>query len=1084
MTASEGDVFDFPASNAQKRLWFTHQLNPESAAYNIPVAFQLQGQVNIDALRGALNDVVARHEALRTTFEAPNGQPRQIVAPHLTLEVPLNDLRSLPATQREEEVQRRVEAVAYAPFDLRSGPLIRARLIQLASAHYVLVLSMHHIVSDGWSLGVLARELEAHYAARMSNADCRLPDLAIQYPDYTLWHQKWVSEQVINDQLPYWREQLEDGVPPLELPVDAMSQDAKTFRGGGRTIAIGADRVAELRSIGATENATLFQVTLAAFKALLYRYTNQRDISIGTPVAHRPRLELESLIGFFANTLVLRTQWAGDPSFRTLLRKVRETTLGAYDHQDVPFEHLVQELQPERDLRRNPFFQVLFMLQNPPMQLELPGLEVDRYTITRKTSKFDLVVELWEHDGEIRGEIEYDADLFDKATIDRMVGHYKQLLKGVTANPGHLLSELPVLTPAEREQVLVTQNATSSPYPREQTVHELVEAQAEKNPDVRAVVHDEDAVTYRGLNRAADRFARRLRTAGVNSGTRVGLYVPRSIDMIVGVLGILKAGGAYVPLDPADPDARIQFIIEDSEISVVVIPSAIAADGRWEGVVHVPLDDSQKSAGEIFGQTGDATGDDMAYVLHTSGSTGKPKGVMMPHRPLVNLLTWQGRQPGFDRPARVLQYAPLGFDVSFQEIVSTLSAGGTLHLIDESMRRDFGALLRYVNEHRIERVFFPFVALQQLCKTAMQQEVYPRCLRQVITAGEQLKVGPAMRQFFKSVAPCTLYNQYGPTETHVVTQHVLSDDVAGWPKLPPIGRPIANTSIYILDPQGNPLPVGVPGELHVGGDALADGYCNRPTETEHRFRSRALTSSEEVPLYATGDRAKYRSDGTIEFLGRLDRQVKIRGYRVEPGEVEAALNREPSVQQAAVRATSTEPQRLVAYVVPTDDNAVKGLALRRALRKELPDYMVPDRVVPVTEFPMTPSGKVDYAALPELGQIAPNRKEGTKPRTDRERLLTDIVADALQVDTVGVEENLFDLGVNSLMIAQIVRSVQEAEMPLTIRDFFAYQTIAGLAARAKEVETSRREREEALRARIKQMAPHEVKRLLQEKRNQ
>jgi amino acid adenylation domain-containing protein len=612
----------------------------------------------------------------------------------------------------------------------------------------------------------------------------------------------------------------------------------------------------------------------------------------------------------------------------------------------------------------------------------------------------------------------------------------------------------------------------------------LVEAQARETPDARAVVDAGDVVTYQELNQAADRLARKLRTRGVGPGERVGLYVPRSIEMIVGVLGILKAGGAYVPLNPDDPKARIEFIIEDAEISIVVAPSATATDIRWKDIVCVPLDDGQDAVGRISGHMGSAGGDDTAYVLYTSGSTGRPKGVMMPHQPLVNLLTWQTRQPGFDRPARVLQYAPLGFDVSFQEIFSTLSGGGTLHLVDEAMRRDFATLLRYINDYRIERVFLPFVALQQLCMTAVQQEVYPRSLRHVITAGEQLKVEPSIRRFFKAVAPCTLHNQYGPTETHVVTQHVLPDTVEEWPELPPIGCPIANTSIYILDPHGQPVPVGVPGELHVGGDALATGYCNRPTETKHRFRSHALASSTEARLYATGDRAKYRSDGTIEFLGRMDRQVKIRGYRVEPGEVEAALARQPRIQQAAVRAVGAEMHRLVAYVISAGEKPVEEIALRRVLSQELADYMVPERIITVAQFPMTASGKVDYAALPEPERVAPNRKGGTKPRTERERLLTGFVADALQVDTVGVDENLFDLGLNSLMVAQIVRSVQEAKVPLTIRDFFAYQTIENLAERAEESDTARREREEALRARIKQMTPREVKRLLQEKRNQ
>jgi amino acid adenylation domain-containing protein len=1061
---AEEPAAELPLSFAQERLWFLEQLSPGLAVYNLPLAVRLRGRLDRPALARSLAAAVRRHEALRTRFHFDAGRPVQIVVTPAEVEVPLPlvDLRApgssrggkAPPRPAAESVAREVarlgEGEAARTFDLARGPLLRGCLLWLDREEHLLLLTLHHIASDGWSLGVLIGELGRLYAGEA------LPELPVQYPDYALWQRGWLRGEVLASQLTWWRDQLA-GLPVLQLPADRPRPAVLSHRGAQLRAELPAPALAALRQLGREVGVTLFMTLLAGFHALLARISGQEDFAVGTAVANRGRRELEGLIGFFVNTLALRASVAGEPSFHRLVARVRQVTLGAYAHQEVPFEKLVEELRPARDTGQNPLVQVMLVLQNAPVpRLSLPGLELVGVPVASRTAKFDLLVSLSEHPDGITGTWEYDADLFDPATVARLAGHFEHLLAGAVAAPRREVAELPLLDRSQRHQVLTEWSGTAAGLGEPRPVHRLFEAQVARAPEAVAVVAGGLALSYAELNRRANRLAHHLRALGVGPEVRVGLALQRGADQIAVILAVLKAGGAYVPLDLSYPPARLAWMIEDAAPRVVLTTAAHRAlaapapayclDGDGAALALLPVDDPAPAAGL----------DNAAYVIFTSGSTGRPKGVVMPHRPLADLFAWQLR----DTPAacRVLQLAPSSFDVSCQEIFTTLGAGGTLVLIDESLRRDPYALGRLLAAERIERLFLPFTALQQLAQAL--PAAAGGALREIITAGERLQITPEIGALCRSLPGSVLFNQYGPTETHVVTSHRLAGSPESWETWPAIGRPVAGAGIHVLDRRLQPVPAGVPGELCVGGAAVARGYQQRPEATAERFVPDPF-GAPGGRLYRTGDRARWRRDGDLEYLGRLDQQVKLRGFRIEPGEVEGVLARSGAVQEAAVvvREDTAGDPRLVAYLVPVAARAAAAAAggiaghetaeLRRHCQRFLPGHMVPSSFVWLDRLPWTPSGKIDRRALAALPAAAagPALAAGhVEPQSEMERTLAAAWREVLQVGRVGIADNFFDLGGHSLLMLRLHRKLQDLlGRELAVVDLFRFPTVESFA---------------------------------------
>ncbi|HSE18132.1 MAG TPA: amino acid adenylation domain-containing protein [Pyrinomonadaceae bacterium] len=1026
----EGNVM--PLSFAQQRLWFIDQLEPGNPVYNTSRSVRLRGTLDVAALKRALTELIRRHEALRTTFRDLHGEPVQVIGNAEPFIVTVEELTGLPeATLICEEVQR--------PFNLSTGPLIRARLLRLSPEEHILLVSMHHIVSDGWSMGVLVREVAALYEAYAVGAESALKELSLQYGDYAVWQREWLRGEVLERQLDYWREQLA-GVPPvLELPADRPRPHVQTFRGASLPFKLSRELAEELRALSRREGVTLYMTLLAVLQTLLWRYTGEDDIAVGTPIANRRHGELEGLIGFFANTLVLRTDVSGNPTFASLVQRVKEMALGAYTHQDVPFEMLVEVLQPERSMSYTPLFQVLFALQNAPQEkLELSGLTLDLLNIDSGTAHFDLALLLEETEEGLEGVCEYSTDLFDEATIFRLLGHFETLLEGVINNPDQHLSHLPLLSPAERHQLLDEWNTPAEQFSSDLCVHELFAQQAEHRPDEVAVLFEETQLNYRELNERANQLAHRLRTLGVGPEQVVGVMLERSPETIVAILAVLKAGGAYMPLDPSYPPDRLQFMIEDAKPAAILTAEGLSATDY--------TDQGHGSDPRLIRRLDPRH---PCYVIYTSGSTGRPKAVVMPHRGAVNLIKYQMQSTGPERRLRTLQFASLSFDVSFQEIFPTLCAGGSLVLLREDARRDAGELLRVITEQRVERLFLPFVALQHLAEEADRQKSVPTSLRQVITAGEQLKITPHVARFFQRLDGCTLDNHYGPTEAHLVTRWRLEGDAGSWPKLPPIGKPITNAQVYVLDDALEPVPAGVRGELYIGGAQLARGYLNRPDQTAERFIPHPFSHDEGARLYRTGDLVRYLANGVLEYFGRRDLQVKVRGFRVEVGEIEAVLKQHRLVEQAVVTVRDDDAgrKRLVAYIVAAQTSAPPPREeLRRHLKDKLPEYMIPSLFLLLDTLPLTGSGKVDRRALP-----APDAERAAlaevflAPRSGVEEMLAAIWSDVLGV-RAGVNDNFFELGGHSLLATQVMSRVREAfGIEIALRSLFEQPTIGELA---------------------------------------
>ena len=1060
----QGHMFNvFPLSYAQQRLWFLDQLYPGSPLYNIPAAVQMNGPLHIRALQHSLNEIVRRHEVLRTTCTVIEGQPVQAVRPQLTLALPVTDLGLLPTSERAAEVQRRITEEAQTPFDLTRGPLLRATLLRLGEAEHVLLLTMHHIIADGWSIGVLVRELATFYEAFSTgkggdSAWSGFPELPIQYADFAAWQQEWLAGGALEEQLTYWQRQLEGPLAVLALPTDRPRPAVQLFHGAKHLLALPVALTEALKALSQQEQSTLFMTLLAAFKVLLHRYTDQTDIIVGSPIANRRLAEVEELIGCFTNTLVLRSDLAGNPTFRALLARVRACCLNAYTYQDVPFEKLVEVLQPARDPSYAPMFQVLFALQNAPMPaFELTDLTLRLLEIDSGVAKFDLTLNLEERDDGLHGWFEYNTALFDGGRMARLAEHFHTLLAGLVTAPDTPIAHLPLLPAAERQQVLGTWNATPALPAPPTYLPARITAQAARTPEACAVVAADACLTYRELDQRATHLAHYLRTLGVGPEVRVGVGLPRSAALVVGVLGILKAGGAYVPLDLSYPPERLAFMLHDAQAPVLLTTAASglprAALGQTQ-VVDLAADWPRIAQHPATPLASAVTSDTLAYVIYTSGSTGTPKGVEIPHAGLNNLVTWHQATYQVTPADRATLLAGTAFDASVWELWPYLSAGASLYIPDELTRAVPARLLPWLRTHGITLCFLPTPLAEALLA---EPDLDGLALRTLLTGGDVLH--PVTRAL-----PFALVNHYGPTEYSVVTTWAPVVTGPGADTAPPIGRPIANTQVYVLDRHGQPVPIGVPGELYISGAGLARGYLHHPALTAEHFLAAPAALAPATRLYRTGDLVRYRPDGNLEFLGRRDAQVKIRGVRMELGEIEAVLRQHPQVQETVVvvQAAGSGAPRLVAYVVPPPAAAspepspqpLQTLppgdlvrALRSFLRQQLPEAMVPAAFVRLEALPLTPNGKVDRHALPPPEQMH-DELETTfvAPRTPTEQALTEIWSRVLQRERVGIYHNFFDLGGHSLLATEVIAAVRDAfrvEVPL--RHLFEHPTITGLA---------------------------------------
>jgi amino acid adenylation domain-containing protein/non-ribosomal peptide synthase protein (TIGR01720 family) len=1031
-----------PLSFAQQRLWFIQQLEPASVAYNMPYALRMRGTLDTDVLRRALDALVARHESLRTVFREQEGQPVQVVLPAEPVQPLLLDLSTLPADEREAELRRRVRAEAERPFDLATGPLLRVAVLRMDDDDAAVLFTLHHIVSDGWSRDILVREVSELYTAFAAGRAPVLPELPVQYADYAVWQRAWLSDGVLEGQLGYWRRRLAGAPPLLELPTDHARTAATGVRAGYRSFTLSPAASAALRALAREEGATLFMTLLAGYQALLARWSGQDDVVVGTPVAGRARLEVESVIGFLVNMLALRTDLSGDPTYRALVSRVRDGALEAYAHQDVPFEKLVDELQPGRSLTHAPLFQTVFSLQAAAGEeaLRLGTLEVGRMGGSDEAAKFDLMLVMVDGGEQLGGTFIYRTDLFEAETVGRMAGHLQRVLEQVAADADAPLSRLDPLDPAERTQLVEAWNETARDYPSAICIHERFAEQARARPDAPALAWDDLQLTYAELDARANRLAHALRRRGVGPDARVGVLLERGAELIVSILAILKAGGCYVPLDPGYPAERLRLMLADCAARVLVTTAEHAEIGAEAGIPAVSLD---ADADAIAAESADAvesgaTAENLAYIVYTSGSTGRPKGVMVSHRNVIQLVVgtdYVQLAPG----DRVAQASNASFDALAFETWGALLNGATLVGIPRDVLLSPPRLRELLRDGGITTLYQTTALLNQLSRE--QPDIFAP-LREVLFGGQAVDAD-SVRRILRSGKPKRLLHMYGPTETTAWCSYETVEAVAEDALTVSVGLPTGNQRIYVLDTALQPVPLGVAGEAYAGGEGIVRGYLDRPGLTAERFVPDPFSVQPGARMYRTGDRLRRRPDGALEFVGRLDDQVKIRGFRIEPGEVESALSAHPDVHEArvVVRGEGPEDRRLVAYVVGDADAA----GLRAHLRQRLPEYMVPAAFVPLDRLPLTPSGKLDVQALP-APEMAPGEDGYVAPRTPAEQALAAIWAEVLRLERVGVDDGFFELGGDSILCIQVVSRARRAGVEITPRQMFEHQTIAGLAA--------------------------------------
>jgi len=1035
-----------PLSFAQQRLWFLHQLDPAGSAWHMQAGVRLCGALDVEALERSLGALVARHETLRTRFPAVDGDPVQVIDAPRPLALHRVDLRGVDAGKQDDAVRGAMEDEAARPFDLAAGPLLRVVLLRLGERDHALVVTLHHVIADGWSTGVLVREAAELYAAYTTGREPRLPPLAVQYADYAVWQRAWLAGGAADAQIDWWRGRLAGAPPVLELPTDRPRAAASTARGGTLPFVLSAETADALRALGRREGATLFMTLLAAWQLLLSRHGAGDDVPVGTPVAGRARVEVEGLIGFFVNTLVLRTDLSGDPAFRALLGRVRETALGAFAHQEIPFEALVEALAPERSAGRTPLFQVMFALQNHAREaVRLGGIGAEPLEPAPIAAKFDLSLSLAEEAGALAGSLTFRAELFDAATAGRLLERWRILLEGVAADPDAALSRVPLLGAGERRRLLETWNDTAAALPGPLLLHRLFEAQAARTPGAPAVLGGAEAWTYAELDARANQLARHLRRRGVGPDARVGVCLERGVEPIAAILATWKAGGAYLPLDPAHPAGRLLGLLDDAGARVVV--TAGAAAERLEGfagrVVRLDADAEAIGRERVDAPAVEAWPESLAYVVYTSGSTGRPRGVMVEHRSVANLAAALDRAVyaprGAAAPPRVSVNGPVTFDTSVKQIVQLLR-GAALCVVPEAARRDAAALGALLRAHAVEVLDCTPAQLRHLLQDGLLDAAGP-ALTDLLVAGEA--IDPALWRELAALEGRRAWNLYGPTEC---TVDAALGRVAG--ERPVLGGPVANARLYVLGAAGEPVPAGVAGELYVGGAGVARGYAGRPGLTAGRFVPDPFAGTPGARLYRTGDRVRRTAAGALEYLGRTDFQVKVRGFRVEPGEVEAALETHPAVARAVVVARDdggAGERRLVAYAVPRAEAGLPPASrLRAYLAERLPEYMVPAAVVALGALPLTANGKVDRRALPAPDAAADDPAAPASPAAE---IVAGIFAQVLGIDRAGAHDDFFALGGHSLLATRLASRVRDAlgvELPL--RALFEAPTPAGVAA--------------------------------------
>ncbi len=1032
-----------PLSYSQLRLWFLDQLEPGSVAYTIPTVLKFEGTLDVPAMQKSINEIIRRHESLRTTFrKGPDNQPLQVIHPFQPVKLPVQDLSALPEAQREQAALQYVEGLSAAAFDLANGPLIRANLMCLDDTSHWLFVNMHHIISDGWSTGVFFGEVAALYRAFVAGQPSPLAELPVQFADYVVWQRQALNAEMVQTQLAYWQKKLQGKLPVLELPGDYPRPKNQTLRGARHELLVPQALMDRVKRTASRQAVTQFVLLEAAFDVLLQRYSGLDDIIVGTANANRQQQELEQMVGFFMNTLPLRFDLSGDPRFSDLLKQVREVSLEAFANQAVPFENLVEALRPARDTSHSAIFQVMFILQNMPFgDSNLPGLRTSMLPLDNRTAKYDLSLYIWEDPkAGPTCSFEYNIDLFTPETIARLAQNYLTLLESVCANPDERISRLGLLTEAERQTLLATWNATHTDYPRSQCLPDLFSTKAQQAPEKVAVRDEQGQITYAGLDARANQLAHYLQAQGVGPEALVGVCLPRAIDLIVALLGIQKAGGAYLPLDPHFPADRLAYMLEDSQAKVLLTHSDLAAQFSNAQAGLICLDTEAET---IAGQpsTPVSSGlqpNNLAYVLYTSGSTGRPKGVQVLQRGLVNFLTSMQARPGLSAEDILLSVTTLSFDISGLELYLPLVSGAQLALVSSATAVD-GQKLKQ--------------ALDETGATVMQAT--PATWRLLLAAGwdgnPTFKILCGGEALPADLVPDLLarsgsfWNMYGPTETTIWS---TCEQITAANQTISIGRPVANTRIYILDKHGLPTPVGVPGELFIAGDGVARGYWNRPDLTAERFLADPFGQEEDARMYRTGDLARYLSDGRIDFLGRIDNQVKLRGFRIELGEIEAVLTQHQGIRQAVavVREDTPGDKRLVAYLtVHSLEPSVSEMRVH--LHEKLPEYMIPSLFVFLDELPLTPNGKIDRRALPAPETSRPDLITSyVAPQNETERTIAAIWQETLKVEQVGIDDNFFELGGHSLLIVQIHQLLKEKfAMDLTIAQMFQYPTVRTLA---------------------------------------
>ncbi|MEJ2566781.1 MAG: amino acid adenylation domain-containing protein [Gammaproteobacteria bacterium] len=1065
-----------PLSFSQQRLWFLDQLEPGAANYNISRAYRISGPLDIGALRRSLNEIIRRHESLRTTFAMRGDVPAQVISPEVNLEIPILEIKD------ETALQTLIRMEVNRPFDLEKGPLIRAHIMHLWNQEHVLLVNQHHIISDGWSLGIFIKELNTLYATFVKDEVSPLTEIGLHYADFSAWQQRQQGA-LLEKQLHYWKEKL-SGSPVLELPADRPRPPFQSYRGALHFSIIPPALTNELKLFAQRQQATLFMLLMAVFQVLIYRYSSQEDFTVGSPIAGRNHPELEGVIGLFVNTLVLRADLSGSPSFREVLERVRRTSLEAFTHQELPFEKLVETLLPQRDMSRNPLFQIMFALQNtPPARLNLTGVEIEPIPIFSDTEKFDLSLSITEDSDHLECTFSYNTDLFDRNTVERMAGHFETLLRSAAHDPDQRIAVLTLLSERERHLLLTEWNDTRRTLPTHDPVHILFERQAHLAPKAVALVWEQHHISYGELNGRANHLAHFLRAGGVAPDTLIGLCLERSVEMVIAILGTIKAGAAYVPLDPLHPRERLSHIIDDAQIAMVLCSAATAGklpdttlkavqlDSDWTVIAAHPMNNPPSQC-----KTADA-----AYVIYTSGSTGTPKGVVNTHLGILNRLLWMQQTFGLSASDAVLQKTPYTFDVSVWEFLWPLLSGARLVLARHDGHKDSEYLASLIKEQGITVIHFVPSMLQVFLDTP---ELERQCasLRYVMCSGEALS--PELVQRYYSRLNTPLHNLYGPTEAAI--------DVTHWPcprrervNRVPIGKPIANTTIYLLDGELNPVPVGVAGELHIGGVQVARGYLNRPELTRERFIKDPFSDDPLARLYKSGDLARYLPDGNIEYLGRSDFQVKLRGFRIELGEIESLLRQQPSVKDcvAIVREDTPGDQRLTAYIIPAHGD-VDTRELKRALKAALPEYMIPAVIVSLDTFPLTTSGKTDRRALPSPVECCDPEADGTAAHTPLEAQLIRIWAELMSPVMPGIHDNFFELGGHSLLATRVIARINRSlSVQLPLRAMFENPTITGLAQRVLCLQAQKLEQADLaiMLNNIEALPDEEAKRLAAEK---